>query len=124
MIGKKLIAFLESALENHTDTFKKFSQTNFLKFCYVVLLAQPRLFSSCKAFAQLYSFTSCKEQQRNRGRKSEKERERESELKIEERQKRADSLLQKLFILIYAATNKCLIYKLYLPIPLLLLSSN
>ena len=27
---KKLIAFLESALENHTETSKKFSQTNFL----------------------------------------------------------------------------------------------
>ena len=30
MIEKKLVAFLESALENHTDSSKKFSQTNFL----------------------------------------------------------------------------------------------
>ena len=31
----------------------------------------------CKAFAKLYNFTFCKEQQRNRGRKSDKKRERE-----------------------------------------------
>ena len=31
MREKKLIVFLESALENHTDTLKKINQTNFLK---------------------------------------------------------------------------------------------
>ena len=37
MIEKILIVFLESALENHTDTLKKFTKQTFLKFCYVVL---------------------------------------------------------------------------------------
>ena len=49
------------------------------------LFAQPRLFSFCKAFAELYNFTSCKEQQgaegervRQNERKSVREREREA----------------------------------------------
>ena len=46
------------------------------------LFAQPRLFSSCKAFVELSNFISCKEQQRaerERVRKNERESVRERE---------------------------------------------
>ena len=50
------------------------------------LFAQPRLFSSCKAFAELYNFISCKEQQRAEGervRNNERESVREREKRVE-----------------------------------------
>ena len=39
MIKAKLITFLKSAHESHTDTLKTFSQTKFFKkFCYIVII--------------------------------------------------------------------------------------
>ena len=54
------------------------------------LFAQPRLFSSCKAFAELDNFISCIEQQRAEGervRKNEREKRVENEIiqKLEKR---------------------------------------
>ena len=50
------------------------------------LTARPWLFSSCEAFAQLYNFTSCKEQQRAEGervRQNERECTRERGKRVE-----------------------------------------
>ena len=63
MVKKKLIVFLESALENYTDASKKFTQTNFCKILlrsviYLFLLNNVVFlgkFSISKLFSLMYS---------------------------------------------------------------------